>query len=290
MHQPKVRINDLAREMEVKSRSILDALPLAGIFQKKTHSSSLDANEADKVRAYFQTKRRYSGQANTQKVGTTRAKEEGGAEIDLSHISRPGDVLRAITQRTKATLFAAPQPSISSASQPGVHPVRGQPIYRRLVQAESSVTTRPDAPAKPSSPKAGSPSGVSKVIMQRAKTPPASVAGSAISGASQPRVQPPRGQPIYRRLIPAQTSVSIRPAAPTERTAATARTSFPRVIMPHTGPRPVYTVRTTPRRMELGATTSERKIGDQSSIDEAEQALKILRAQEKQKPRNRDSE
>jgi hypothetical protein len=62
------------------------------------------------------------------------------------------------------------------------------------------------------------------------------------------------------------------------------------VIMPHTGPRPVYTVRTTPRRVELGATTSERKIGDQSSIDQAEQALKILRAQEKQKPRNRDSE
>ena len=46
----KVRINDLAREMEVKSRSILDALTAVGVTEKKTHSSSIDEPVAELVR------------------------------------------------------------------------------------------------------------------------------------------------------------------------------------------------------------------------------------------------
>jgi translation initiation factor IF-2 len=38
----KVRINDLAREMEVKSRRILDVLAEIGLAEGKTHSSSLE--------------------------------------------------------------------------------------------------------------------------------------------------------------------------------------------------------------------------------------------------------
>ena len=43
----KVRINDLARELEVKSRAILDTLPIVGVTEKKTHSSSLEEHEAE---------------------------------------------------------------------------------------------------------------------------------------------------------------------------------------------------------------------------------------------------
>ena len=50
----KVRINDLAREMEVKSRQILDVLGELGLAEGKTHSSSLEDYEADKVRAHFE--------------------------------------------------------------------------------------------------------------------------------------------------------------------------------------------------------------------------------------------
>ena len=49
----KVRINDLARELEVKSKAILDALPLVGVTEKKTHSSSIEEHEAEKVRAHI---------------------------------------------------------------------------------------------------------------------------------------------------------------------------------------------------------------------------------------------
>ena len=49
----KIRINDLARELEVKSKAIVDSLVTVGITEKKTHSSSLEADEAVKVRAHF---------------------------------------------------------------------------------------------------------------------------------------------------------------------------------------------------------------------------------------------
>ena len=38
----KIRINELARELEVKPSVILDLLPELGVTDKKTHSSSLD--------------------------------------------------------------------------------------------------------------------------------------------------------------------------------------------------------------------------------------------------------
>ena len=49
----KVRINDLARELEVKPRAIIDLLPELGVDGVKTHSSSLELDEAEKVRAHF---------------------------------------------------------------------------------------------------------------------------------------------------------------------------------------------------------------------------------------------
>ena len=38
----KIRINELARELEVKAHEILERLPELGVTEKKTHSSSID--------------------------------------------------------------------------------------------------------------------------------------------------------------------------------------------------------------------------------------------------------
>ena len=37
----QVRINELARELEVKAKAIIDLLPGYGVSEKKTHSSSI---------------------------------------------------------------------------------------------------------------------------------------------------------------------------------------------------------------------------------------------------------
>jgi len=49
----KVRINDLARELETKSLYVLIALPDIGVTEKKTHSSSVEPEEAERLRQYF---------------------------------------------------------------------------------------------------------------------------------------------------------------------------------------------------------------------------------------------
>src|SRR5438270_11841127 len=46
----KIRINELARELEVKPHAILDLLPGLGVTEKKTHSSSIDEDVALQVR------------------------------------------------------------------------------------------------------------------------------------------------------------------------------------------------------------------------------------------------
>ncbi len=40
----QVRINELARELEVKAKAIIDLLPGYGVTEKKTHSSSIPAD------------------------------------------------------------------------------------------------------------------------------------------------------------------------------------------------------------------------------------------------------
>src|SRR5215468_8403828 len=46
----QVRINELARELEVKAKAIIDLLPGFGVTEKKTHSSSIPVEVAEKVR------------------------------------------------------------------------------------------------------------------------------------------------------------------------------------------------------------------------------------------------
>src|SRR5580692_7618758 len=50
----QIRINELARDLEVKAKAIIDYLPEAGVTEKKTHSSSIDVAAAEKVRRHFQ--------------------------------------------------------------------------------------------------------------------------------------------------------------------------------------------------------------------------------------------
>src|SRR5208337_483305 len=95
----KIRINDLARELEVKSKEILDVLTTVGVTEKKTHSSSLEDHEADLVRKHLRGRSDGSTSSAKPAARTAHGEEEIKTKIDLSHISRPGDVLRAITQQ-----------------------------------------------------------------------------------------------------------------------------------------------------------------------------------------------
>jgi hypothetical protein len=45
-----VRINEMARELGVRARAVIDLLPRFGVTEKKTHSSSIPTEVAEKVR------------------------------------------------------------------------------------------------------------------------------------------------------------------------------------------------------------------------------------------------
>src|SRR5271166_2772650 len=49
----KIRINELARELEIKAHEVLDRLPELGVTEKKTHSSSIDEDVAIKLRRLY---------------------------------------------------------------------------------------------------------------------------------------------------------------------------------------------------------------------------------------------
>ncbi len=247
----KVRINDLARELEVKSKAILDALPQVGVTEKKTHSSSIEEHEADKVRAYIRGSAEAQAPA-ARSARTLRGEEEIKTKIDLSHISRPGDVLKAITQKKEAAAAPPPRPPAppvapkppvaaapplvskpvpppppAAASTPPPAPVAPAPAARSTVSAPpvekpAPVVAAPPAPvAPPPRPATPPPPPPAAVVAPPAPAAPAPTA----SVAPAPPVPPPTAQ---------------RPAAPPPTAAAPPPPPAPRMIVPQTGPRPVY--------------------------------------------------
>jgi translation initiation factor IF-2 len=301
----KVRINDLARELEVKSRAVLDALTEVGVTEKKTHSSSLEAEEAERVRAHFRRGGTKGASVGTRATETSELKPK----IDLSHISKPGDVLKAIQQQREAAARrpvplptrppvavankpASVAPAMQAAQAPeakGVETAPQQPITKPERKHEK-VTAKPasrkivplprQAPqivvAPPATPAIASKTPTGPVIAK----PPAHVVSaipSAKDAGAAPEMrhkQAPASSAPETKHAPAAASIKVDATSATSVLAvgpataevttdspvsntpalATPEASAPeaaapvapqvpakRVIMPQTGPRPVYT-------------------------------------------------
>jgi translation initiation factor IF-2 len=289
----KIRINDLARELEVKSKMILDALIKVGVTEKKTHSSSIEVDEAERVKKYF---------AEHAEPGTSRASSRASADefkpkLDLSHISKPGDVLKAVTQR-------AAQPS--AVARPATPPTHAAPAALRQTIAPPSavrpappvtkpVTTVASAtPAVPAEPPKPAPRFITPQSVARPPaaifippkppvsappaTPPARLSSAtATAQPSEPVIEdqitaleeseallstsatieseiltaedelpaaPLEAQPAGENRAPGLPGQGIgrpgQPARPGQAAAGTAAHTPRRLIVPQTGPRPVY--------------------------------------------------
>ncbi|PYQ42445.1 MAG: translation initiation factor IF-2 [Acidobacteria bacterium] len=234
----KVRINDLARELEVKSKAILDALPLVGVTEKKTHSSSIEDHEAEKVRAHI----RGSAEAQSSSARNARplrGEEEIKTKIDLSHISRPGDVLKAITQKKEAA--AAPPPA-----RPAAPPVAAKPAVAPAAKPAAPAPAAAPTPTATPAPPAPAARVVVPVPVERpvhtvpAPAPPAAAPPRAATPAPPPAavLAPPAPAAPSAAASAAPQTTAPRPAAPPAPSAP--QPPAPRMIVPQTGPRPVY--------------------------------------------------
>src|SRR5277367_317689 len=212
----KIRINDLARELEVKSKAILDVLDEVGVTEKKTHSSSLEDHEAEKVRSHF---RAAAGESQTvSKASRPSRPDEIKTKIDLSNISRPGDVLNAIRKQQAPATVAPPSVrpvAAATPAAPSVSTVKAPPPPSSAVVAPRMVV--PSATPRPTfsvPPPAVAPPPASAgtlpampvpapPVHSPAATPPVAQAAAPTSLTTPPAVPP---QP----LVPAAT----KPAAP----------------------------------------------------------------------------
>ena len=242
----KVRINDLARELEVKSREILETLPLVGVTEKKTHSSSLEEHEAEKVRVYIRSAAERSSSPGKSGSRSARGDDEIKTKIDLSNISRPGDVLKAITQRKETAAAPAAVRPVAPLLQPPPTAITPPPA-EKIVAAPPAAVSRPTtvAPAAVKSAPDNAPVTTSAPVTPRpvvaAPPPPPVVSATPASSVVVP-MRPPAMPASASPSSPARPTVAEapspgpvivpRPAAP--------QPPAPRMIVPQTGPRPVY--------------------------------------------------
>jgi translation initiation factor IF-2 len=226
----KIRINDLARELEVKSKVILDTLTEVGVTEKKTHSSSVEEHEAEKVRARL---RGASEAQSSSKASRPSRPEVDGikTKIDLSQISKPGDVLKAIISKQQPAA-APPLPARPVAAAPPAEAKAAMPAAPAARAAAPVPTPAPAAPA----PKFVVPhTGVRPTFtvpappVKPADVAAAQVAPPAAQVAAPAAVRPPVAA---QSAAPAQPAASIAPPRPA--------VAPPRMIVPQTGPRPVY--------------------------------------------------
>ena len=217
----QIRINELARELEIKAKVLIDYLPEIGVTDKKTHSSSLDLNHAELVRKHFQ--------------GLAAA--EAAAEAEKEAKAKAAKVKPAA--RTTAS---APPPSAARPAAPGASLHAATPGLAGKTAAPGAVppgATRPGAvPARPgASPATG-------VAPAAAHPPTASrhgVAAPAATGGTAAAAKPGAAPAATRPSVP------VRPATPggapghpttpaTQRPAATAP-GAQRTGAPQTGQR-----------------------------------------------------
>ena len=278
----KVRINDLARELEVKSRSILDALTAVGVTEPKTHSSSIEADEAEKVRGYF----------NNRRTGSTTAKPAAEAKpaFDLSHISKPGDAMRLILERkaaeaearahpprptvapakpavtvaAPAAKTAAPASAPAAAAPPVAAPRRVVPQPRQapmvvpaappaiaskppvgpVIAKPPVVVAPPSHAAAPAAAQTHAAAAAPVVVAAPAAAAKVAAAAAPVVAAVPPAAPVAAAAPVATPEIPAAAEPEAAPSpVATPEAAAPAEVAAPpvrRVVMPQTGPRPIY--------------------------------------------------
>jgi translation initiation factor IF-2 len=254
----KVRINDLARELEEKSNAILDALKAVGVTEKKTHSSSIEADEAEKVRGYFAR----GGRPAAGRPAPAEKKES----FNLSHVSKPGDALKAILERKQAETAAKnappPRPSVAvvAPGRPAVAvvppavapPVVARPATPAVQPPPVVVAPAADAPPAPRRivPIPRPPAPVYTVAPPVVR-PPIVRPGAAVASTTPSApvvVKPPTpavAAPVAPAVAAAAAPVVEAPAPPAPEPVVAAPPAPPaapvrRVIMPQTGPRPSY--------------------------------------------------
>src|SRR5260370_38184403 len=114
----QIRINELARELEVKAKAIIDYLPEAGVTEKKTHSSSIELDAAEKVRKHFHEVADAEAAAERAAAAAEKAPKEAAIKAARARSAAP-------PAAKPPAAAPAPGPRIPAPRQP---PAAGLPV------------------------------------------------------------------------------------------------------------------------------------------------------------------
>src|SRR5882762_9912441 len=247
----QVRINELARELEVKAKAIIDLLAGYGVTEKKTHSSSIPVDVAEKVRKHIQ------GVADAEAAEEAKAKADKDARDAAAKAARmrPAAAPAAPAPTVVPPKPAAPAPAPVAAEPAAPKPAAPTPAAAPAASTPAVATPAATKPA-PSAPATNTAATTPTPIRPAAPAVRPATPSSAPTGASSQRPsgapQRPSGAPAQR---PAQGSgtqgvgqgtgqgtrtqpSAARPAAASGAPAAGARPSTPaRPPMPTGGNR-----------------------------------------------------
>ena len=213
----QIRINELARELEVKAKAILDLLPGLGVAEKKTHSSSIDVDTAEKVRRMIQ-----GGEAEPPPVVAAEKIEVKSPPAPPPAAVAPAPPVAAPVAAPEAPQpRPAPKPAVIVPTESGAPPPTA-PVLRPASPPAARVVAPPQPPAKP--PISGGPAApaapVRAAVPLRPAPPVAPPAAAGPRAAAQPLVSRPREAavkppPPALPLKPAITaSAADRPSGP----------------------------------------------------------------------------
>ncbi|MBF8305080.1 MAG: bacterial translation initiation factor 2 (bIF-2) [Acidobacteria bacterium] len=219
-----MRINELARELEVKAKAILDYLAELGIEDKRSHSSSVEGELAERVKAHF----REAPEAPAPEPSEPSPVAAPLEKIPAGDLEPPSPTTRARTSleaetkgapaRTEpgrapsAPLSAAPAAPTARKAAPGEAPAppKRSFILRPPVRSHGEPQVAPQPPGRPIlEPKAPPP-----VVPHFAtvEPPPVHTPIAASGKAAAPAA--PAQRPITR--APARPMPPLGPAKPGE--------------------------------------------------------------------------
>ncbi len=208
----KIRINELARELEVKPTVILDLLPELGVQDKKTHSSSLEDDVALAIRTHVlgggslpparesepehsEPERSAVPPPESRAVEEPKTETKTGARVDIRQAeAKPADLKQEAAPEVKPDVKVEKKEEDVVASPRPVMPLRpplssGSPLVPPVVARGIPIPARPN--------------------------PPASKPGTILSGPRQPLPPPTNIRPAIRPPAPPlETSMPALPGPP----------------------------------------------------------------------------
>jgi translation initiation factor IF-2 len=215
----QVRINELARELEIKAKVLIEYLPEAGVTEKKTHSSSIDLVHAERVRKHFRGLAAAEEAAEAEKVAKTAGPKKLAPKVaaaPAAPTSPAAVAAKPAAPAPTASPGSAPRPSVAAptaGSTPGVaRPAAPARPVAPGIAATSSAAHPPAATISPRPP-AAPPTGSSATTQTSRPTGPLSTAprpGMPLRPSAPGAPRPAGAAPSTQRYPPATP----RPSGP----------------------------------------------------------------------------